>query len=50
MTTSAACEADGATIKRDIPPDRAINALLLQALFTIPSKTKFVDATQDEML
>jgi transposase len=43
-------KAYGATGKPGIPPERLIKALLLQALYSIPSETRLVDAIQYNLL
>lgn len=43
-------KAYGHTGKPGIPPERLIKALLLQALFSIPSETKLVEAIQYNLL
>lgn len=40
----------GTTGKPGIPPERLIKALLLQALYSIPSETRLVDAVQYNLL
>ncbi|MCC6426242.1 MAG: IS5 family transposase [Phycisphaerales bacterium] len=40
----------GATGKPGIPPERLLKALLLQALYSIPSQTKLVEAIQYNLL
>lgn len=43
-------KAYGSTGKPGIPPERLIKALLLQALYSIPSETKLVEAIQYNLL
>lgn len=43
-------KAYGTTGKPGIPPERLIKALLLQALYSIPSETRLVDAIQYNLL
>jgi transposase len=43
-------KAYGSTGKPGIPPERLIKALLLQALYSIPSETKLVEAVQYNLL
>jgi transposase len=40
----------GTTGRPGIPPERLIKALLLQALYSIPSQTRLVDAIQYNLL